>query len=226
MAALIEDTTLRNRTYVFDDREDAGRLLGKALNRYKGPQNIILAIPSGGIPVAIEIRRVLTISLDLMIVRKAQLPWTTEAGFGAVNLDGDVVLNDALIRSVGLTEKTIEEQINKTRDIIEKRNLLFRKRKNDPVVKDRTVIIVDDGLASGYTMRAAVKYVRKRGPKEIIIAVPTGSYRTITALVSEVESLYCLNVREGFPFAVADAYREWYDLADVDVIDLMEHLQS
>jgi putative phosphoribosyl transferase len=226
MATLIEDTKLRNKTYVFDNREEAGKLLSKELAHYKGTHTIILAIPSGGVPVAIEIQRALSVDLDLMIVRKAQLPWTTEAGFGAVNLDGDVVLNDKLIRSVALTEETIEEQVDKTREIIEKRNLHFRKGKREPAVKDRTVIIVDDGLASGYTMRAALQFVRKRNPCEIVIAAPTGSYRTITALMKEVDSIYCLNVREGFPFAVADAYREWYDLTDDDVIDLMKRLQS
>lgn len=221
MATLIEDTTLRNKTYVFDNREEAGKLLSKYLARYKGPQSIILAIPSGGVPVAIEIRGVLSIDIDLIMVRKAQLPWTTEAGFGAVNLDGDVVLNEDLIRSVGLSEEVITEQVNKTRTIIEKRNLLFRKGKKEHALKDRTVIIVDDGLASGYTMRAAIKYVRKRNPCEIVIAVPTGAYRTVTSLLKEVDAIHCLNIREGYPFAVAEAYREWYDLGNEEVLSLI-----
>ncbi len=224
MTTFIEDIALRNKAFIFDDRNEAGRLLSEKLKKYKDADSIILAIPSGGVPVAKEIQNALAVDLDLIIVRKAQLPWTTEAGFGAVNLDGDVVLNEDLIRSTGLSEDAIDEQVKKTCKILEKRNLLFRKDRKEPVLKDKTVIIVDDGLASGYTMRAALKYLIKRDPADIIIAVPTGSYKTVKSLLKEVDSIYCLNVREGFPFAVADAYRNWYDLTDNDVLNIMKEL--
>jgi predicted phosphoribosyltransferase len=224
MSTLIEDTALRNKSFVFDGREEAGRLLSEKLKKYKGTKSIILAIPSGGVPVAKEIQNELSVALDLIIVRKAQLPWTTEAGFGAVNLDGDVVLNEDLIRSVRLSEEAIHEQVDKTRKILEKRDLLFRKGRREPVLKDKIVIVVDDGLASGYTMRAALKFVKKREPSEVVIVVPTGSFKTVKSLMNEADSIYCLNVREGFPFAVADAYREWHDLTDDDVLNLMKEL--
>jgi predicted phosphoribosyltransferase len=123
-----------------------------------------------------------------------------------------------MLRSLRLSDEAVDEQIRSAIETVKRRNTLFRKGKAFPELKDRTLILVDDGLASGYTMRAAVKYVQKRNPQMVIIAVPTGSSRTIQSLASSVDVLCCLNVRERFPYAVADAYRHWYDLSDEDVL--------
>lgn len=104
---------------------------------------------------------------------------------------------------------------------IEHRNRIFRQDKPFPEIAARPVILVDDGLASGYTMRAAIAFVKKRNPAGITVAVPTGSADTVNALLKEVDLLYCLNIRESYPYAVASAYRNWYDLEDEDVLALL-----
>ncbi len=222
MAVIIEDKNLRNKVFVFQDRTDAGKRLSQLLSEYKGSNTIVLAIPSGGVPVGKEISKTLSVDFELLIVRKIQIPWNPEAGFGAINLDGDVILNEPLLNSLELPEDMINAQIEKTKEILRKRNELFRKSSPFPSLMNKTTIIVDDGLASGYTMIVAIEFVKRRRPSKIIIAVPTGSYRTIRKISSLVDHLYCLNIREGYPYAVADAYKNWYDLSDEEVLKIKE----
>jgi putative phosphoribosyl transferase len=222
MARIIEDKNLRNKTFVFQDREDAGGKLSVFLSDYKDSKSVVLAIPAGGVAVAKEIKDALSLSLDLLIVRKIQIPWNSEAGFGAVNLDGYVIFNKDLLRHLGLPERVITSQVEKTRETLTKRNLLFRGRKDFPSLKDKTVILVDDGLASGYTMLAAIEYAKKRNPSKIVIAVPTGSHKTVKKISPFADVLCCLNIREDYPYAVAEAYRNWYDVSDEEVLRMMK----
>ena len=224
MATIIEDKNLRNKSFVFEDRTDAGRRLSAFLSDYKGSDSLVLAIPSGGVPVGKEIKDALSLDFDLLIVRKIQIPWNPEAGFGAINLDGDLIFNEELLRSLNLPESMIKAQIDKTKEALKKRNEVFRKERFLPSLKNKTAILVDDGLASGYTMIAATEYVKKRNPSRIVIAVPTGSYRTVMKISSLVDTLYCLNIREGFPYAVADAYKNWYDLSDEEVLGIIKNI--
>lgn len=221
-AKLITEESYRDRVYVFEDRHDAGRKLGQKLINYKNTETVILAIPSGGVPVASEIAEFLNLFMDLILVRKIQIPWNTEAGFGALNPDGEVIFNEELLEGLGLNEEEINAQIKKTKDILRKRNELFRAGRPFSVIKNKTIILVDDGLASGYTMLAALRFVRKRDPQKIIIAVPTGLLRTVERILNDVDELTCLNIRSGFPFAVADAYKNWYDLTDEEVQSLFK----
>lgn len=221
MTTIIEDKNLRNRSFVFEDRADAGKRLAQLLSKYKGSDSIVLAIPSGGVPVGKEISKTLSFDFELLIVRKIQIPWNPEAGFGAINLDGDMIFNDPLLNSLELPEKVINAQIEKTKEILKKRNELFRKSMPFPSLKNKTAIIVDDGLASGYTMIVATEFVKRRNPSKIVIAIPTGSYRSVRKISSFVDHLYCLNLREGYPFAVADAYKNWYDLSDEEVLRII-----
>jgi predicted phosphoribosyltransferase len=108
-------------------------------------------------------------------------------------------------------------------DVIKRRNEIFRGNRLFPSLKGKIVIVVDDGLASGYTMLSAIKYIKKRNPSKAIIAVPTGSQRTVEFILPEVDELVCLNIRSGFTFAVADAYINWYDLDDEEVISLLRN---
>jgi len=222
MDQIVEDKNLRNKVFVFEDREDAGRRLSGFLSDYKDSNSLVLAIPAGGVSVGKEIRDALSLPLDLLVVRKIQIPWNPEAGFGAVNLDGYVIFNDELLSHLGLPEKVINLQIEKTKEILKKRNELFRKGMSFPSLRAKTAVIVDDGLASGYTMIAAIEFVKKRDPARIVIAVPTGSYRTVKKVSSSADILYCLNIREGFPYAVAEAYRNWYDLSDEEVMSIIK----
>lgn len=221
---LIEDRSLRNKLHVYQDRIEAGRILASMLKEHKDSDAIVLAIPSGGVPVGAEIVRVLGLSFDLLIVRKIQIPYNPEAGFGAVGPDGEPIFNESLLRSLMLTERDVMEQVTKARESVKKRNELFRKNKPLPLLKDRMVIIVDDGLASGYTMLAGINYVKKSMPAKIIVAVPTASERAIKAILQHVDELICPNVRTAPVFAVADAYRDWYDIPEEAVLKILKEL--
>jgi putative phosphoribosyl transferase len=222
MYKLIEEISLRDKQHVFEDRKEAGHLLAKKLIKYTDSDSIILGIPSGGVPIASEIAHALNLPKDLIIVRKIQIPYNPEAGFGAMGPDGDIILNKRLLNQLKLTEDQIKIQIKKTKDVIEKRNQLFREGRSFPPLKEKMVIVTDDGLASGYTMLAAIKFIKRNSPIKIIVAVSTGSQRTIDFILPEVNELICLNVRSRFPFAVADAYKKWYDLADEEVLNIIK----
>ncbi|KPJ98177.1 MAG: hypothetical protein AMJ60_09155 [Desulfobacterales bacterium SG8_35] len=221
MATLIENEELRNRNRVFSDRDDAGRQLAEMLRATVKPHTLVLAIPSGGVPVGLEVAAALRLDFDLVLVRKVQIPWNTEAGFGALNMDSDLLINQHLLSLLNLTSDQVERQVRITMATLEKRNRTFRQNKPFPDIAARPVIVVDDGLASGYTMRAAIAYLRKRKPGAITIGVPTGSAATVKMLRREVDCICCLNIRESYPYAVASAYRNWYDLEDEDVLELL-----
>jgi len=223
MAKIVEEPAYRERRFIFRDRFHAGNLLAEKLREYATNGNIVLlAVPAGGVPVGYAVAEELGISLNVIVVRKVQIPWNTEAGFGALTWDGEIVLNERLIRHLGLTNKMIEESISKTRRIIQERLRIFRGDKPMPDLKGKLVILVDDGLASGFTMLAAAKSVREKEPERIVVAVPTASAGAIELLANEVDEIVCLNIRSGSIFAVADAYKNWYDLTDEDVIDILE----
>ena len=222
MGTLVEEVSLRDKSHVFENREEAGHLLAEKLVQYRNTDTIILGIPSGGVPIASVIRQVLRKPMDLIIVRKIQIPYNPEAGFGAVGPEGDIILNERVLNQLSLNAKEMKTQIQKTKEIIKKRDQLFRQKKPFPVLKNKDVIVVDDGLASGYTMFAAIKFIKKKSPQRVIVAVPTGSERTVEFILSIVDELVCINVRSRFPFAVADAYRNWYDLTDEEVLRIMK----
>jgi putative phosphoribosyl transferase len=222
MNKLTEEISVRDKLYVFEDRKEAGRLLAEKLIKYKGSDALVFGIPSGGVPVASEIADALKLPMDLIIVRKIQIPYNPEAGFGAMEPEGEVILNERLLNQLRLTEREIKTQIQRTKDILKKRNRLFKGEKPFPSLKEKIVIVVDDGLASGYTMLAAIKFIKRKLPQKIIIAVPTASEKTVNFILPEVDELICLNVRSRLPFAVADAYRTWYDLTDKEVLDIIK----
>lgn len=222
MSTLTEEISLRDKLHVFEDREEAGRLLVEKLIKYKESGSIVFAIPSGGVPVAYEIAGSLNLPFDLIIVRKIQIPFNTEAGFGAMDPDGNIIFNEGLLNQLKLSENEIRTQVKQTMNVIVKRNHLFREGRPYPSLQNKNIIVVDDGLASGYTMLAAVRFIKRRNPCKIIAAVPTASKRTIEFILSETDELVCLNVRSRFPFAVADAYVKWHDLTDKEVLDIIK----
>lgn len=222
MGRLIEDPSLRNKAHVFADRADAGKRLARALVGSLTDDAVVLAVPAGGVPVAYEIASHLNLPMDLMIVRKIQLPDNTEAGFGAVGPDGTSILNDRILRSLRLSETVIEQQIDKARKNVAERSRRFRRERTPHDVKDKTVVLVDDGLAAGSTMTVAVWVARENNARKIVIAVPTAPAHTVEKLLPLVDELHCLNVRDYYPFAVAEAYWNWYDVDDAEVFALME----
>lgn len=221
MGTLIEDTPLMDKLRVFTDRREAGRRLAEKLMHYKGSSSIVMAIPAGGVPVAAEIAQALYLPADLLIVRKIQLPDNPEAGFGAVGPDGEMIINEPWAAKLHLAEYEIIAQKRKTIESIKKRNQIFRKGRPYPDLNGRTVILVDDGLASGYSILAAIGFIRRLEPARIIAAVPTASNKTVDFILPQVDELVCLNIRRGYYFAVADAYRNWYDLDDDEVLSII-----
>ncbi|MCL4503683.1 MAG: phosphoribosyltransferase [Deltaproteobacteria bacterium] len=225
MGKLIEEPALKDRVQVFMDRSHAGRLLAERLQGYRGQKIHLFAIPAGGVPVAAEIARELACPLDLIIVRKIQLPYTTEAGFGALNPAGEAIYNQELLQRIHLSAEDIATQQEKTAAVIRRREKKLRGGRPYPELAGKPAIVVDDGLASGYTMRAAVQFLKRQNAGKIIAAVPTGSRRTVQELLPIVDELFCLNVRSGWSFAVADAYENWYDLEEEEVLEIMASLE-
>ncbi len=216
------DPLLSGKIHVFKDRYHAGRLLANMLQQYANRKDVmVLAIPAGGIPVGLEVSKNLSVPFDIILVRKIQIPWNKEAGFGALTLNGEIVLNNILIKSLGLTETDLKEAVSNARRTLLVRSKKFGGDRSKIILEDKIVILVDDGLASGYTMLAAVKAVKKKKPKRIIVAVPTAAEEALQLLHREVDEIFCLNLRGGFLFAVADAYKHWRDLTDEEVVNLL-----
>ncbi len=226
MKGIIEEASWRDRSYVFPDRTAAGRRLAEKLAEFKGGNAVVFAIPAGGVPVAAEIARSLHLPLELIIVRKIQIPGNTEAGFGALAPDGQVFFNEALLQALALDEDQVQTQIALTRQTLEKREALFRGGRPYPDLEGKTVLVVDDGLASGYTMLAALKFLNQQQPSSTVVAVPTGILDTIHFIMSETPTVVCLNVRQRRPFAVAAAYRNWYDVDDDEVLAILREFQE
>lgn len=222
LSNLIEEPQLRNKTHVFTDRTHAGTLLAAKLKSVTGTDSILLAIPAGGVPVAAAIATQVRIPLEVAVVRKLHIPWNREAGFGALSWDGTVLFNQPLLSLLGLAREEVEQCITEERAELERRIQLFRKGKPFPDLRRKQVVVVDDGLASGFSMLVALRAAKLQRPRELIVAVPTASLSALRLVSSEADWITCLNVREGRAFAVADAYRRWYDLSPGEVVAILE----
>jgi putative phosphoribosyl transferase len=209
-----DDPLLRGRTFVFKDRVQAGTLLAKQLKQYLVQPALILAIPRGGIPVAFAISEEMSAPFDLIISRKIPLPYTLEAGYGAVTWNDIVILNTELTTQLQLTEKEIQEGILSAKQQVEKHSIQYRGYTSLPNPKDKTVILVDDGIASGYSMLAAIKFVQQHTPRKIVVAIPTAPARSLYTISPFIDKIECLNIRDTQYFAVADAYLNWQDLTE------------
>jgi predicted phosphoribosyltransferase len=179
----------------------------------------VLAIPAGGVPVGREVAAALRAPLSLAVVRKIRIPGTTESGFGAVSWDGHILINEKLRAALGLSGPEVERAVARTQGNVAERIALFTGEIPVPQIEKKTVILTDDGLASGYTMLAAVQSIRPRHPLGIIVAVPTASASAAEMVAGQADTVVCLNIRSGRTFAVADAYEEWYDLDDREVLE-------
>ncbi len=197
---------------VYKDRTQAGRILSKLLVDYKEKNCTVLALPNGGIPVGLEIAKELNIDFDLLFVSKITPRFNSEVGYGSVSESGVINLNKDLISMFQIKDIEVEEDIEKTKRKIEQRikNYKLKKRIN---IKDNIVILVDDGIASGYTMINAVDTVKKREAKEVIIAVPTAPLSSYNRIINHADKIICPDVKDVYSFAVADAYENWYDIS-------------
>jgi len=203
---------------IFENRHDAGRQLAAKLREYEKRSVVVLAIPNGGVPVALEVAMALKAELDFVITRKIPMPLNPEAGFGAVADDGTVILNEEIVKRIGLRPQQINEQVNEVRAEIRQRSLVYRGDRPLSSVTSKTAIIIDDGLASGFTMMAAVESVRPRRPKEIIVAVPAASATAVKRLEKVADEVVTCVTTFTPRFAVADFYQYWHDISDDEVI--------
>lgn len=218
---IIDLPELRNRVRVFRDRAHAGAVLAEMLADYAGGNALVLAIPAGGVPVAAVVAGQLRLPMDVAVVSKITLPWNTESGYGAVAFDGTVRLNERLLQRLGLCRQEIAAGIAKTRAKVNRRVAELRGRQDWPPLADRPVILVDDGLASGFTLYTATAAIRKTGAERMIAAVPTAHAESLPALAQDTAAVYCPNIRRGWSFAVADAYEHWSDVDQADVITIL-----
>jgi len=226
VAEIIEEESLRNRAHVFRDRLEAGDHLGRRLEKYKDKEGLLLAIPSGGIPVGLRISQRLELPLDLLISRKIPIPGNPEAGFGALSFEGSLFLNDPLVTELHLTQEEIRKLSIPVLEDIQHRNAVFRGGRPFPDLGGKIVIVVDDGLASGYTMMASINFVKKREPSRVVVAIPTAPESSIQLISAQVDEILCLNIRTGVFFAVADAYHEWHDLSEGEVMEFLKQHRS
>ena len=207
---------------IFENRYDAGRQLAAKLTEYKNQPVVVLAIPNGGVPVALGVALALEADLDLVISRKIPLPLRPEGGFGAVSDDGTTVLNEEVVKKMGLSQQQINYQVSQVRVAIRQRSLLYHKDKPPSVLSGKTAIIIDDGLASGYTMMAAVESVRHRRPGQIVAAVPVAPATALKQLEKVADKVItCIT---GFmpEFYVSDFYRYWHEPSDEEVIQCLK----
>jgi len=205
---------------MFENRIDAGKKLGARLLKEKLKNVIVLAIPRGGVPVGFAVARTLKAKLDIVVPRKLPIPSDPEAGFGAV-INNMVTLNGQIVSKFGLSKREIGSVVREVRAEVKRRIKVYRGSKLFPSLKGKTVILVDDGLASGYTMLAAVKWLKSKKAGKVIVAVPVSSSNAASLVRKEAE-LICLQTSKSAVFAVADFYKEWRDLSDVEVINYLK----
>ena len=203
---------------MFKDRKDAGRRLGQVLLPYREKNPLVLAIPRGGVEVGYEAARILNADFSLLICRKLPYPDNPESGFGAIAEDGTLYINETAATS--LPERVIEQIIEEQSREIERRIATLRKGQPLPDIRERTVILIDDGIAMGSTMHAAVSLCRKRAVKELVVAVPVAGEHAIREFGQIVDDLIVLESPPYF-YAVAQVYENWYDVSDEEVLEII-----
>jgi putative phosphoribosyl transferase len=205
----------------FPNRSDAGRFLATKLSRYSGRDDVIvLGLPRGGVPVAYEVARALRVPLDVFIVRKLGVPGFEELAVGAIASGGVRVLNEEVVRALPNAEEIIEAVTKRETAELERREQEYRDGRPSPEIHDKTVILIDDGLATGATMRAAVAALRQRGAAKIIVAVPVGPPDTCREFEDIADEVVCASAPEFFQ-AVGQYYEDFSQTSDEEVRDLL-----
>jgi predicted phosphoribosyltransferase len=209
---------------MYRDRVEAGQTLGASLAQYKDKDVLVLGIPRGGVPVAVEVARALNADLDVIVARKLGAPGQPELAIGAVTANGGRFINDEAIAGLGVSEEYLQKVIEAEMTEAQRREKRFRGGRPAARIKDRVVIVADDGLATGATMRASVRSVRKAEPARLIVAVPVGSPEACAALRHEVDEVVCLYQPELF-WAVGLYYRDFEPTPDDEVTRLLQEFR-
>ena len=207
----------------FADRTEAGRRLAEQLQRFKDQHPVVLALPRGGVPVAYEVAKALEAPLDLVLVRKIGAPFQPELAIGAV-VDGErpeLVINRDVVDEYRIAESYLESERRRQLEEIERRRQLYLAGRPRVPVRDRTAIVIDDGIATGATMEAALLATRRAGPKRLVLAAPVAPPDTIERLRPEVDEVICLIV-PAFLGAIGSFYRDFRQLGDDEVVELLQ----
>jgi len=207
---------------LFDDRRDAGRRLAEAIAKYQFPDPVVLALPRGGVPVASEIARRLGAPLDIILVRKIGAPHQAELAVAAV-IDGDkprIVHNIDVMQETGATEDYVRREAGRQIEVIERRRALWLGDRPQISITGKTAIVVDDGIATGATMRASLQGLRLQHPRTVIVAVPVAARETVAELEVEVDAVVCLHAPEHLG-AVGLHYRNFTQVSDADVTRIL-----
>lgn len=209
----------------FQDRADAGRQLSERLMAYRG-NSVVLAVPNGGIPVAVEVARLLDAELDVVLVQKLRVPFDFESGYGAVATDGSAIYSRPIAKKLGISDRDIQKQAIAHKSEIGKRSLPFRGDRPFPWLVGKVAIIVDDGMASGYTMAAAVKTVRCLRAGKIVVAAPVATEPAYQIVKSFSDEVVCPIVSRSSWFTVAGVYHDWQDIADSDALSALNRFRD
>jgi predicted phosphoribosyltransferase len=204
----------------FRDRRDAGRRLGSVLRDKVGQNVLVLGLARGGVPVAYEVARALGAPLDVLVVRKLGAPAQKELAMGAIGPGGARVINDEVVRLLHVPQSDIDQIAAAAQDELERKERAYRRGRAARDVRGQHVLVVDDGLATGSTVRAAVASLRGSGAERITVAVPTGSPDTCDAVRKEADDVVCLTAPEAF-FAVGQFYEDFSTTTDDDVCELL-----
>ena len=208
-------------SFQFKDRAEAGRLLAAKLESYAGREGLlVLALPRGGVPVAYEVAVKLKAPLDVFLVRKLGVPGHEELALGAMASGGVCVFNDSVVKSCDIPRRVLEEILERERKELERRERAYR-RGEPPCLRGRTVILVDDGLATGATMRAAARAAREQQPAEIVAAAPVAARETLEQLRREADAVVCVHAPEDFS-SVGEWYADFEQTTDEEVRELLE----
>ncbi|MGQ9722054.1 MAG: phosphoribosyltransferase [Candidatus Jordarchaeum sp.] len=206
---------------MFRDRVDAGKKLAKELLEYKGTNPVVLAIPRGGVVVGYEVAKELAVPLDIVVPRKIPAPHNPELGIGAVAQDGTIIIDPEIKKYVSFSEEYVQEEAERQIKEIERRTKAYRGDREPISVEKRVVILVDDGLATGVTMRAAIRSIRKKNPQKIVVAVPVGPPSTVKKIEEEADEVISLVIYEPFE-AVGQFYSDFSQTSDSEVISLLQ----
>ena len=206
----------------FRDRKYAGRALAKRLGLFAGRRDVtVLALPRGGTPVAYEVAKALHAPLDVLVVRKLGVPWNPEFAMGAIATGGERLLDDMLVRELGISTSDVEEVASNEAYELERRERVYRGGRPAPDLRGRTVILVDDGLATGSTMRVAVRAVRRQSPARVVVAAPVAAPEACELLRGEADEVVCAEMPDPF-LGVGRWYLDFSQTSDEEVCHLLD----
>ncbi len=207
---------------LFQDRETAGRQLAEKLLKYQGKDLLVLGVPRGGVIVAAEVAKALAAPLDVIISRKIGAPFNPELALGAVAPDGTVLYDERLLGLLGLGRDDLQEEVAGQLEEIRRRQKLYRGEREPLSYGGRTVIVVDDGIATGFTLRAALCSIRRHDPGKLVLAVPVAPPEVVDKLRHEVDEVVCLETPEEF-YAVGQFYKDFRQTSDEEVVAALVH---